>query len=102
MSGERQREKKENTQDAKHKDAGVHFMSLNKEERAVIENAKLCAEQGWKGTFHLHSGETIEGAYITGTNWDLNVVSLEKVGERNLPARLVYLKDVASIDVSWS
>jgi hypothetical protein len=82
--------------------AGVHNMSLNKEERAVIENAKLCAERGWKGTFHLRSGETIEGAYITGTNWDLSVVSVERVGERHMPARIIYLKDVASIEVGWT
>ncbi len=77
-------------------------MSLNKDERAVIENAKLCADQGWRGTFHLHDGSTIEKAYITGTNWDINVISVERVGERNLPPKVLYLTDVKSIEVGWT
>lgn len=77
-------------------------MSLNKNHRIVIENAKLCAEQGWRGTFHFNTGEVFEGAYITGTNWDEEVVALERIGERHLPRRIVNLKDVQSIDVIWS
>ena len=68
----------------------------------VVENAKLCAEQGWKGTFHLKSGEVISKAYITGTNWDLEAVSIEKIGERHVEPRVVYLKDVSRIEVGWS
>ena len=67
----------------------------------VLENAKLCAEQGWKGTFYLISGEVIEKAFITGTNWEVGAVSLERVGERHLPPRIVFLKDVDRIEVGW-
>lgn len=77
-------------------------MSLSKAKRDVIENAKLCAEQGWKGTFHLTSGEVIDKAYITGTNWTEEVVSLEKVGERHLPPRIISLRDVETIEVGWT
>jgi len=69
--------------------------------RDVIENAKLCAEQGWRGTFHLKTGEVISKAYITGTNWELEVVSIEKVGERHLEPQLIHLKDVMRIEVGW-
>lgn len=67
----------------------------------VLENAKLCAEQGWKGTFHLKNGEVIEQAFITGTNWEEGVVSVERVGERHLPPKIIHLKDVDSIEVGW-
>jgi hypothetical protein len=70
--------------------------------RDVIEGAKLCAEQGWKGTYRLISGEVIEGAYVTGTDWDKQFIALEKVGERHLPATLLDLRDVASVEPSWS
>ena len=70
--------------------------------RDVIENTKLCAEQGWKATFRLFSGETIEKAYITGTDWNLQVVSLERVGERHLPPRILRLNEVMSVEVGWN
>ena len=77
-------------------------MDSLKAKRDVIENTKLCAEQGWKATFRLHDGEVIEKAYITGTDWNLEAVSLEKVGERNLPPRILFLKDVAQVEVGWN
>ena len=77
-------------------------MSLLKPPREVIENAKLCAEQGWKGTFRLKSGENVEGAYITGTNWEAGVISVERVGERNLPPKIINLVDVSSVEVVWT
>ena len=81
-----------------------HDLSFDekRKRRAVLENAKLCAEQGWKGTFYLLDGEIIEKAFITGTNWEQAVISLEKVGERHLPARIVHLKDVEKVEVGWS
>ena len=75
--------------------------STQKVPSEIIENAKLCAEQGWKGTFHLKSGEVISQAFITGTNWELNVVSVEKIGERHLEPRIVYLVEVDRIEVGW-
>lgn len=77
-------------------------MDALKAKRDVIENTKLCAEQGWKATFRLLSGEVIEKAYITGTDWKLEAISVEKVGERHLPARILYLKDVDNVEVGWS
>ena len=77
-------------------------MSVNKAKRDVIENTKLCADQGWKGTFRLSSGEIVEKAYITGTNWDLEVIKIEKVGERHLPPRIIHLCDVESVEVGWT
>lgn len=68
----------------------------------VIENAKLCADRGWKASFHMMSGDVVEKAYITGTNWEQNVVSVEKVGERHLEPKIIYLKDVQSIEIGWS
>ncbi len=68
----------------------------------VIENTRLCAEQGWKATFRLTTGEAIEGAYITGTDWEKGAVALEKVGERHLPARILFLAEVDSVEVGWA
>jgi hypothetical protein len=76
-------------------------MSEEKAKRDVVESSRLCAEQGWKGTFRLISGEVIEGAYITGTDWVKEFVALERVGERHLPARLLDLRDVASVEPNW-
>ena len=67
----------------------------------VLDNVKLCAERGWKGSFHLHSGEVIESGFITGTNWEEGVISVERVGERHLPPRILFLKDVKHIEVGW-
>lgn len=72
-----------------------------KAKRDVIENTRLCADQGWKATFHLISGEIIEGAFITGTDWEKEAVSLEKVGERHLPPRILYLTEVNRVEVGW-
>lgn len=72
-----------------------------KPHRDVLENAKLCAEQGWKGTFHLMSGEVIEKAYITGTNWEKGVITLERIGERHLPPRLLQIADIEKIEIGW-
>jgi hypothetical protein len=77
-------------------------MDSSKAKRDVVENTKLCAEQGWKATFRLKDGEVIEKAYITGTDWKLEAVSLEKVGERHLPARILYLRDVDQVEVGWN
>jgi hypothetical protein len=77
-------------------------MSLSKSKRDVIENTKLCVEQGWKGTFRLLSGEKVEGAYVTGTNWDVEAISVERVGERHLPPRIIYLNEVESVEVNWT
>jgi hypothetical protein len=77
-------------------------MSVSKAKRDVIENTKLCAEQGWKGTFRLLSGEVVEKAYITGTDWQAEAISVEKVGERNLPPRIIFLHEVESVEVGWN
>jgi hypothetical protein len=77
-------------------------MSVNKAKRDVIENTKLCAEQGWKATFRLSSGEVIEKAYITGTDWDAEAVKVEKIGERHLPPRIIFLRDVDAVEVGWT
>lgn len=77
-------------------------MTESKAKRDVIENTKLCAEQGWKATFRLLSGEVIEKAYITGTDWNEEAISIEKVGERHLAPRILYLKDVDQVEVGWS
>lgn len=71
-------------------------------DRDVLENAKLCAEQGWKGNFRLFTGEVIEAAFITGTNWDKGFISIERVGERDKPPRILNLKDIESIEVGWN
>ena len=76
-------------------------MSVNKAKEDVIGNAKLCAEQGWKGTFRLLSGEVIEKAYITGTDWEKEAIALERVGDRHLPPRIIYLSEVESVEVGW-
>jgi len=70
--------------------------------RDVIENTKLCADQGWKATFHLSTGEVIDKAYITGTDWRAEAISVEKVGERHLPARILFLRDVVRVEVGWN
>lgn len=77
-------------------------MSVNKAKRDVIENTKLCAEQGWKGNFRLTSGEMIERAYITGTDWEREAVSLERVGERHLPPRIIHLNEVDGVEIIWA
>jgi hypothetical protein len=77
-------------------------MTNLKATRDVIENTRLCAEQGWKASFHLSSGEVIEKAYITGTDWEKQAVSLEKVGERHLPPRIVFLNSVVRVEVGWA
>jgi hypothetical protein len=68
----------------------------------VVENAKLCVDHAWKASFHFISGEVVEGAHITGTNWDLGYVQVEKIGERHLPPRLIDLSEVHRVEVIWS
>jgi len=77
-------------------------MTTNKVNHDVIENTRLCAEQGWKASFRLKTGEAIEGAYITGTDWEKGAVALEKVGERHLPARILFLYEVEKVEVGWT
>ena len=67
----------------------------------VVEQTKLCADRGWRATFRMKSGEIVEAAYITGTNWDVGVVSIEKIGERHLPPRLIKLEEVTTVDIVW-
>lgn len=67
----------------------------------VFEITAMCAEKGWRATFHMLDGETIQNVYITGTDWENNFVSVERVGERNRPPRLISLRDVTKVDPHW-
>lgn len=69
---------------------------------SVAENVWLCAERGWRISFVLHSGETIEKAYITATDEKQGVCVIEKIGERDLPPRVLYLHDVKSVEPHWA
>lgn len=80
----------------------VGSVAMEKANKSVIENLKLCAEQGWKCNFKFKNGELFDGAYITGTDWNAQVVRVERVNERTLPPRLIELVEVESVEVLWS
>lgn len=77
-------------------------MSEEKVDPSVESHALLCAERGWRGTFTLKDGEKINEAFITATDEEKKVVVLERAGERDRPPRIIYLRDVLSVEVHWT
>ena len=77
----------------------------NEEDQIVAgieESVWLCAERGWRIELNFKDGEKLGGQFITATDEQQKVIVVERPGERQKPARIVYLKDLASVTVNWN
>ena len=68
----------------------------------IMADVRLCAKEGWKATFVFHNGEVFPQAFITATDFDAGAITLERVGERHLQPRLVFLNELAELRPDWS
>lgn len=69
---------------------------------SVLKTAKMIADNGWKGTFHMLSGEKHSAMFITASDFDKGAVVCERIGERHLPPTLLMLSEVKHIVPDWS
>ena len=69
---------------------------------AIKSKAVLVAEQGWQATFVMHSGEELERAFITATDFDKDAIVVETIGGRSKKPNLFWLKDIKEIKYDWS
>ena len=68
----------------------------------VEANAWLAAERGWKTNCFFRDGTVVQGAFITATDENKKAMVIERVGERHLQPRLVFLREIERLDVLWS
>lgn len=70
-------------------------------DREVVENVKLCEEQGWIGTFYLTNGEVLSRVSVKSADWKAQAVCVEGESLGN-DSRVVYLSNVSRVEVGWN
>ena len=68
----------------------------------TISTLKMVAEKGWRATLELSSGEVLDQIYITLEDFDKGAFAIERVGERHLKPRILYVKEVLKVLPDWS
>ncbi len=68
----------------------------------VAAKAQMCADQGWRANLTFKSGEEYRGAFITAADFEQGVVQMERIGDRNIEPRLIWLKDIQKWEPDWS
>ncbi|MFK8138416.1 MAG: hypothetical protein AB8E15_08655 [Bdellovibrionales bacterium] len=64
-------------------------------------NMKIAADNGWKISLKFTSGESFPDALITHIDEENKAIVCERVGERHLKPKLIYLDDVADTQLHW-
>lgn len=70
--------------------------------REVLQTLIMVAERGWRAHLVLSNGEEIKQIYITLEDFENGAFAVERVGERHLKPRLLWVKDVVKVTPDWS
>lgn len=68
----------------------------------VLQTLMMVAERGWRAHLVLSSGEELEQIYITLEDFEKGAFAVERVGERHLKPRMLWVKYVVKVTPDWS
>lgn len=68
----------------------------------IKQDVMICAENGYRGNFSMNDGKSYRGGYITGTNWEVGVISIERVGDRSRKPIVLRIEDIVDFELIWN